>query len=97
MEYIFTTTLPIYLGMALGYIAVRLGWLDRSDVKTLGKFTVRIGIPALLFKSIAHQRPGSVLNPDYLFIYALGSLAAMGTVLLVATRILRRPDRKSVV
>jgi predicted permease len=44
---------------------------------------VRIGVPALLFKSIAHQSLGTVFNPDYLAIYAVGSFAAMALVKLV--------------
>ena len=91
MEYVFTVTLPVYLGMALGYFAVRLGWIDPADVHTLGKYTVRIGVPALLFKSISHQSLSAVLSPEYLFVYALGSLVAMGLVILIATRVLRRP------
>jgi predicted permease len=91
MEYVFTVTLPIYLGMALGFIAVRLGWMEPAEVRTLGKYTVRIGIPALLFKSVSHQALGSVFNPDYLAVYALGSLAAMALVSWFATRVLRRP------
>lgn len=92
MEYVLAVTLPIYLGMALGYVAVRLGWLEPADVRTLGKYTVRIGIPALLFKSVSHQSLGAVINPDYLAVYALGSLACMAVVTLVAARILRRPQ-----
>jgi len=91
MEYVFAVTLPIYLGIALGYLTVRLGWLEPADVRTLGKYTVRIGIPALLFKSVSHQSLGAVFNPDYLAVYALGSLAAMALVMLFATRVLRRP------
>lgn len=91
MEYVFTVTLPIYLGIALGYIAVRLGWLESAEVRTLGKYTVRIGVPALLFKSISHQSLGAVINPDYLAVYALGSFATMGVVTWTALRVLRRP------
>jgi predicted permease len=91
MEYIITVTLPIYLGIALGYVAVLLGWIELNEVRTLGKYTVRIGVPALLFKSIAHQSLGAVLNPDYLAIYAVGSFAAMALVTLISRRGMRRP------
>ena len=91
MEYVITVTLPIYLGIALGYVVVLWGWIDPTEIKTLGKYTVRIGVPALLFKSIAHQSLSAVLNPDYLAIYAVGSFAAMGLVTLIAWRGLQRP------
>jgi predicted permease len=91
MEYVITVTLPIYLGIALGNFAVLLGWIEPIEIKTLGKYTVRIGVPALLFKSIAHQSLGAVLNPDFLAIYAAGSFAAMALVTLMAWRGLQRP------
>jgi predicted permease len=90
MEYVITVTLPIYLGITLGYVAVLLGWIEPAEVKTLGRYTVRIGVPALLFKSIAHQSLGAVLNPDYLAIYAVGSFAAMAMVTLIAWKVLQR-------
>jgi predicted permease len=65
--------------------------MEQTEVRTLGKYTVRIGIPALLFKSISHQSLGAVFNPDYLAVYALGSLASLGLVTLVARRVLHRP------
>jgi malonate transporter len=43
-------------------------------------------VPALLFRDISHQTMGSVFNPDYLAVYALGSFSAMGVVTLLARR-----------
>jgi len=91
MGFVLAVTLPIYLGMALGFAAVRLGWLDAAEVRTLGKYTVRIGMPALLFRSLAHQSLDTVLQTDYLLVYALASLSTMGLVGLVAQRLLHRP------
>jgi len=91
MDYVLTVTLPIYLGIALGYGVVWLGWMEPAEVRTLGKFTVRIGVPAVLFKSLAHQTPAAIFNPDYLAIYAAGSFAAMAVVAWVAWRGLKRP------
>jgi len=85
ISYVLTVTLPIYLGIALGYVAVWCGWLQPTEVKALGRYTVLIGVPALLFRGIAHQTLGAVLHPDFLAIYALGSLTAMATVTLVAS------------
>jgi malonate transporter and related proteins len=86
IQYTFAVTLPIYLGIALGYVAVRFGWIQPSEVKALGRFTVVIGVPALLFRSISHQSLGALLNLDYLAVYALGSLSTMGIVSFVATQ-----------
>ena len=91
MEYVLTVTLPIYLGIALGYVVVMLGWFEPAEVKTLGKYTVRIGVPAVLFKSLAQQTPAAVFQLDYLAIYAAGSIAAMAIVAWTAWRGLKRP------
>jgi malonate transporter and related proteins len=90
MEYVFTVTLPIYLGIALGYAVVRAGWMQPLEIRALGKYTVLVGVPALLFRAISHQSLGAVLHVDYLAVYALGSLAAMGLVVLLAWRVLGR-------
>lgn len=87
IAYVITVTLPIYLGIALGYIAVRCTWIQPADVKALGRYTVVIGVPALLFRGISHQTVGSVFNPDYLMVYALGSFSAMAVVTLLARRV----------
>lgn len=87
LPYVITVTLPIYLSIALGYIAVRCGWIQPADIKALGRYTVVIGVPALLFRGISHQTLGSVFNPDYLAVYALGSFTAMAVVALVATKV----------
>ena len=83
---IFAVTLPIYLGIALGYVAVRCGWVQPTEITALGRYTVVIGVPALLFRGISHQPLGSLINPDFLAVYALGSCSAMAIVILIAKR-----------
>lgn len=87
LPYVITVTLPIYLSIALGYIAVRCGWIQPAEIKALGRYTVVIGVPALLFRGISHQTLGSVFNPDYLAVYVLGSFTAMAVVTLLARRV----------
>ena len=93
MDYqnVFTLTLPIYLGIALGFCVVRAGWMQAQEVRALGKYTVLIGLPALLFRATSHQSLAEVLHGDFLAVYALGSLSSMAVVIAVARRILRNP------
>ncbi len=90
MDYVLTVTLPIYLGVALGFAAVRTGLMQATDIRALGKFTVFIGVPALLFRGIAHQSLGAVLHGDYLAVYAAGSLITLAGVMLLARHALGR-------
>lgn len=84
ISYVISVTLPIYLGIALGYIAVLCGWFQPEEIKALGRYTVLIGVPALLFRGISRQTWGAVFNPDYLAVYALGSFTSMAAIILIA-------------
>jgi malonate transporter and related proteins len=91
MEYVLAVTTPIYLLIAVGFLAVRLGWMTPADMRVLGRFTAQFGVPALLFRAISRQPLSAVLNVDYLAVYAAGSLVALLIVTLVAWRLRGRP------
>lgn len=78
MRDILTITGPIYLSIALGYLATRYGVFDKADMRTLGKFVVNIALPALVFNAISQRKPAELLHLDYFLAYGLGSLAALG-------------------
>ena len=91
MQYVFTITLPIYLGIALGFIAVHQGWIKREEVKALGRYAVVIGVPLTLFRGVSQQPIAAVWNPDYLAIYTVGSLLTMALVVGYSRRLRGRP------
>lgn len=91
MENILSVTAPIYLLMAVGFAAVRLGWMSAADMRVLGRFVALFCVPALLFRAISRQSITEVLHGDYLAVYAGGSLLAMGAVTLFALRVRGRP------
>ena len=78
MRDILTITGPIYLSIALGYVATRSGLFVKSDLRTLGKFVVNLAIPALLFNAIARRNAADLLHGDYMLAYAAGSLGLLG-------------------
>lgn len=73
-------TVPVYLLIGTGWLAVRSGALAAADVRAVGRFVVTFCVPALLFRAMSQQRPAQVVQPDYLAVYALGSLAAAALV-----------------
>jgi len=75
-------TAPIYLLIAAGFLAVRRGVFQRSDMQLLGRLLVLFVLPALVFRAINRYPIAEVLNPGYLLAYGLGSLAllALGTL-----------------
>ena len=73
MSAILNITGPIFLIIALGYGAVRLGLFQKSDMRILGRFVMFIALPALLFKALASRALADIVHSDYLLVYALGS------------------------
>jgi hypothetical protein len=68
---------PIYLAIAAGYFATRLGLFAKADMRVFGKFVINLALPALLFNALSQRRLSEIMNGDYLLVYALGSLAVM--------------------
>jgi malonate transporter and related proteins len=84
---ILSITLPIYLLMALGWVATRQSWFSKDDLRLMGRFVVQVALPALLFKAVGSRPLGEVLHWDYLAAMAAGSLAVFGLVWLWACRV----------
>ena len=78
---------PIYLAIALGYLATRRGVFSKTDMPVFGKFTINIALPALLFNALSQRSVGEVLNIQYMAAYALGSLLVIALGLWWARRV----------
>ncbi|MBP0047918.1 AEC family transporter [Marinobacterium sp. AK62] len=74
MLQLFLLTLPIFLLIAVGFFAVRAGWVSESALPSLGSYVIKLALPALLFQSMASRPVEESLNLDYLRAYALGSV-----------------------
>lgn len=73
---------PLYLAIAAGYAATRLGLFQRSEMATLSRFVITFAVPALLILALATRDPLELANPTYLSAYALGLLAMLGIGIL---------------
>ncbi|MCE2782996.1 AEC family transporter [Limnohabitans sp.] len=80
-------TVPIYLVMALGYVCTRQGFFAKADLQVLGKFTLNLALPALLFNALSQRRVEDILNYNYLLANALGSLMVLAAGLFWARQI----------
>lgn len=79
-----TTTLPIALLIALGFIAVRTGYFPAQSIPHLGQFVVRIALPAALFLTLAAQDINTLFDPGFLLAYGSGTVVtAIGLFLLL--------------
>jgi malonate transporter and related proteins len=82
---------PVFGLMALGYLAMRRGWLPDGADRALAQFGFKIAIPAMLFRALLGAEPMAASPARLLAAY----LAAVGLVWAAATfssaRLLNRP------
>lgn len=90
---ILTVTAPIYLAIGVGYLAVRYGLFDKTELRALGKFVFNIALPAILLNALLQRRFDETLNVTYLAAYAAGSLLNAAIALRWARRL--APDAPS--
>src|SRR3546814_1018151 len=66
-------TSPLFAAIGLGYLAVRLNFFSKTDIRVLGRFVIAVALPALLFKALSERSFSDILNVTYLTGYGLGS------------------------
>ena len=81
---------PIYIVIALGFLAGKTGVFSGADMRVLGKFVVKFALPALLFTALSQRPIGDLVNGRFLAAYALGSLAVFGAAAAFARRVMHR-------
>ncbi|WP_332813917.1 AEC family transporter [Ramlibacter sp.] len=86
MGSVLSITLPIYLVMAVGYVATRAGLFARADMRLFGKYVINLALPALLFNALSSRSVAEVLEPVFVLAYGGGALVAMGAGILWARK-----------
>jgi len=74
MIQILSITGPIYLVIALGFLAVRFEVFSKLDMRVLGTYVVRFALPALVFTALSQRSVAEILNGRYVLDYAAGSM-----------------------
>jgi len=82
---VFSVTGPIYITIAIGYIATRFGLFEASDMRTLGKYVLYLALPMLLFRALSQKSVTEIANPAYIAVY-LGATLAMVVIGYLVTR-----------
>ena len=65
----------VFLLIAVGYGAVRLGAFSSDDMRVLGRYVVNFALPALIFRAVAGRDAGAVLDAGALAAYGAASVA----------------------
>jgi predicted permease len=89
---VLSVTLPIFILIALGFAATRLGAATAADIEALGSFVIRFALPALIFNSLAQRPFAEIANARYFAAYVVGSVAVFAAMFALA-RALKPGDR----
>lgn len=92
---ILSITAPIFLVIALGFVAVRSGFFARADMRVMGSFVINFALPAMLFKALSQRSFGEAMQMDYLAVYAVGSLIAVAATAALARKWRKRDLQSS--
>jgi malonate transporter and related proteins len=82
---------PVFVIIAAGYAALRLGYLEAAALVGLSAFVLRVALPALVFNALAGAPVGETMDVRYLAGYCAGSLAVFAVGYLWA-----RPEGRKV-
>jgi malonate transporter and related proteins len=69
---------PVFTLIALGFLAVRSGYLTGADTGALGRFVIGVALPALIFVAVAGAPLGETLVSGLLIAYGAAALLAFG-------------------
>jgi hypothetical protein len=81
---VLSVTLPIFILIALGFAATRVGATTGADIQALGSFVIRFALPALIFNSLAQRPFAEIANAHYLAAYVAGSVAVFAAMFALA-------------
>ncbi len=69
---------PIYLVIALGFLASRFAIFTKPDMRVLGAYVAKFALPALVFTALSQRSITEIIDARYLLAYFVGSLSAWG-------------------
>jgi malonate transporter and related proteins len=69
---------PVFALIALGFLAMRSGYLTAADTGALGRFVIGVALPALIFVAVVGAPLGETLVSGLLIAYGAAALLAFG-------------------
>lgn len=88
--------LPVFLILASGYAAVKLGYLKAEIATALNAVTIRLAVPVLLFRAIYHLDFSTALHWPYLFSFYSGAMLSFIVGVVLARKIFKRRPGESI-
>lgn len=84
-----STTAPIFLLIALGYLATKTNLLPAAALPGMGKCVLYVTLPALIFNALHKLELSEIIDLHFLGAYAFGSVASFTAAFLIGRRFFR--------
>lgn len=85
----FLSTLPLFILILLGFLAVKLGRWQKTVTDSLTKFTFYIAFPIMLFQIMSHFSEQSEIDIKLLLVFFGGSFMVFAFGCLIASKIFK--------
>ncbi|OCG00807.1 AEC family transporter [Gilliamella sp. wkB112] len=85
----FLATLPLFVLILLGYLAVKIGRWQKTITDSLTKFTFYIAFPIMLFQIMSHFSEHSHIDTRLLLVFFGGSFIVFAIGCLIASKIFK--------
>ena len=95
MDVIFGITLPIFLLIITGFVAVKINLLPRTVTDALGAFILNLSVPALIITSLAKTPLNEVVSPLFIIAYAGGCISVYLLVFIISRYFMSNTSAKS--
>jgi len=76
-------TLPLFLLIAIGFVAVRFGVYPKDMLPAIGRAILYFCIPAVILSNLVGSGSGVLFHGPYILAYSLASLATLGIVVVL--------------
>lgn len=80
---ILTALSPIVLGLGVGWLSGKYGFISRDYSQAFADFVVKIALPFALFLAAAQAPASVILNVDYLLALAVGLIVSYGIAFFI--------------
>lgn len=85
----FLSTLPLFILILLGFLAVKLGRWQKTVTDSLTKFTFYIAFPIMLFQIMSHFSEQSEIDIKLLLVFFGGSFIVFAIGCLIASKVFK--------
>ncbi|KZB72033.1 MULTISPECIES: AEC family transporter [Thalassospira] len=92
---ILAITTPIFLIIAIGYIAVLRNIVPQTVVRGMGAFVINFALPCLLIRTVIAHDINKVFNTNYLVAYGSGSLIVFALGYFFARLVARKSQQNA--